>query len=74
MVDVPLPLASPPGAAVTGVTADGGRVQVPPPPRLTHAVQALGLGKAVGYLRMLQVMVQRRATIVCNSFMVGLCA
>lgn len=57
MVDVPLPLASPPGAAVTGVMADGGRVQVPPPPRLARAVQALGLSKAVGYLRMLQVMV-----------------
>lgn len=54
---VPLPLASAPGGSITGVTGEGARVQLPPPPRLKAAVDALGLGKAIGYLRMLQVLV-----------------
>lgn len=55
-MDVPLPLAGPPGARIMGVhSSDGALVQVPTPPRLQQAVEALGLGHALGYLRLLQV-------------------
>ncbi len=62
-MDVPLPLAGAPGATVTGVrSADGALVALPTPPRLWEAVAALGLGHAVGYLRLLQ------ASLLCFDF------
>lgn len=62
-VDVPLPLAGAAGATVTGVrSADGALVALPTPPRLWEAVAALGLGHAVGYLRLLQ------ASLLCFDF------